>query len=180
MTLKKDALIAISILIIVVLSYAVSIYNDYKLRAVINDWEKEQVNFKAFTDSLFTPSRKINKRSKYLSNLLINNKESIILHLDSIESNVIPDSFFSYESIRILKVISSEGGYRMKMIPHKIWRLKNLEILDLSGNEISEIPATISGLKNLKEINLKNHKLDKSAIELLRSRLYKKCNLILE
>lgn len=95
--------------------------------------------------------------------------DTISYHWESyaaeLDTNVIPDSVFAMQH---LKSLSFHGMYcdladdtdpvyscwELKQIPAQLTNLTMLEVLDLEGNRIQEVPEDILKLKKLKELNL--------------------------
>ena len=116
---------------------------------------------------------------------MIHDSTDMTIHLDSIRSYVIPDTVFSFTSLKKLKIIGSNKEstqkykYHLNSIPHKIWRLKNLEEIDLSEHKNVSFPKTIIGLSKLKKIYLRN-KLTNDETKILEAMIPEKCNIIIE
>jgi internalin A len=71
---------------------------------------------------------------------------------------------------RYLKLDGERETDKLMEIPSSLLELNNLKILDLSNNEISSIPYSISKLRNLTGFFLRNNKLDELPREILHLR----------
>ncbi|MGD1703134.1 leucine-rich repeat domain-containing protein, partial [Dapis sp. BLCC M229] len=54
---------------------------------------------------------------------------------------------------------SSKNDAKLAEIPGDVWELEQLEILDLSGNQLTSIPESISQLSNLTRLDLSYNQL---------------------
>ncbi|MCZ4245892.1 hypothetical protein [Pedobacter punctiformis] len=58
----------------------------------------------------------------------------------------------------------------LEELPPFVWKLKNLEEIDLENNDLKDLPVEkLLELKNLKKLNLKNNPLSKESSEKLKS-----------
>lgn len=76
------------------------------------------------------------------------------LHL---EIQNLPNSINKLSNLQILDVSDNE----LKHIPSEIGDLKHLTTLNLTNNQITELPESIFSLKNLKELHLRKNPLEK-------------------
>ncbi len=81
----------------------------------------------------------------------ITNYYKKVTTLDNLKIN--PD-----DSAAVVKLVLK--GKKMTQIPKEIFRLSNLEYLDLSGNKIDSLPKAIGQLKNLKVLILEGNKME--------------------
>ncbi|KAG0292758.1 cysteinyl-tRNA synthetase [Linnemannia gamsii] len=77
-------------------------------------------------------------------------RELVTIFLQSNRLETIPDSFETFEHLRILNLSSNN----MSKVPLVLFRILSLEELDLSFNEISEIPEEIGQLVRLRKLLL--------------------------
>ncbi len=162
-----------------------SVISNYRLEKSISDFEIAKKEFNEYKDSSFKvailKSENLRRqRERYISKMLLKNKENLVIHLDSIKLNIIPDTVFRLPSVETLKIISSnnDGAFELKEITSKIWRLKKVETLDFSGNRITKISSAISTLGNLRTLNIKGHQLTNEDLENLKETLHNECKLI--
>ncbi len=108
------------------------------------------------------------KQDKYNEKILyivkaINDKNIIELDLSDCELEEIPDILFQVKHLKVLRIPGNRylKANRLQEIPSKIGNLTNLEILDISNNNISELPDDFKNLKNLKQLYIQENKLDK-------------------
>ncbi|XP_024534774.1 uncharacterized protein LOC112347686 [Selaginella moellendorffii] len=87
--------------------------------------------------------------SKNVGSFLSDNHVRDVLLLDKCEglSNV-DDSFINH--IQGVKVLSLWRCSKMRFIPESISKLKNLQVLDIQGTEVSELPDALFSLTSLK------------------------------
>ncbi|KAF9350055.1 cysteinyl-tRNA synthetase [Mortierella sp. AD094] len=97
-------------------------------------------------------------------------RELGMLYLQSNRLESIPESFQSFEYLRVLSLSSNN----FSKVPMVLFQILTLEELDISFNEISEIPEDIGRLKRLKKLLLFGNKispyLPKTMSELTRLR----------
>lgn len=67
--------------------------------------------------------------------------------------------------LRVLSVYGYNQEISLKVLPKSIGNLRNLRILDLSGNQLKNLPDSIGNLKKLKELNLSGNRLLKTLPE---------------
>lgn len=150
--------------------------------------ELEMMEFAKLGDSLLLEANsklesitKERKRvSSYTNRIIQGNPKHVILDLDSIKSTIIPNEILGSSSIQSLTIkgSNSKNGFILKKIPHNIFKLTNLEYLDISNSEINSIPITVTALNKLKEINISNSTLPQEEKELLRKRIPNNCIII--
>ena len=90
---------------------------------------------------------------------------------------------YEWEDLKILvhdpDTIESISFRKMKLdqLPEELYTYKNLRILDLSKNNLTKLPDSISSLKKLETINLERNKLDIFPIQFCRMRSLRSINL---
>ncbi|KAF9132411.1 cysteinyl-tRNA synthetase [Mortierella sp. 14UC] len=120
-----------------------------ELRMAYNDLDRVPGNVRSilFLQVLDLRGNRIKDLSKAR---LEDARELVTLFLQSNRLETIPDSFESFEHLRILNLSSNN----MSKIPLVLLRILSLEELDLSFNEIEEIPEEIGQLVRLKKLLL--------------------------
>lgn len=101
--------------------------------------------------------RKDNPRIRILSIMLKSTRENALL-LGNLGLDSIPECFYSYKLENILRIYLNNN--KLKEVPEAIFNdLKNLILLDLSGNIIAKLPSTINSLLSITNLNLANNQL---------------------
>ncbi len=80
-----------------------------------------------------------------------------IENFNDIEISLTPKSYYFVENENITAIKIHD--INLKTIPKEITKLKNLKVLDLTFNKITEIPKEIAELKNLKVLYLSNNQI---------------------
>lgn len=120
-----------------------------ELRMAYNDLDRVPSNVRSIVYLQVLDLR--GNRIKDLSKARLEDaRELVTIFLQSNRLETIPDSFESFEHLRILNLSSNN----MSKIPLVLFRILSLEELDLSFNEISEIPEEIGQLVRLRKLLL--------------------------
>lgn len=95
----------------------------------------------------------------------LRNSPKAELHLDGApftQLENIPEAIFDLEKIRILEIGGGFAPTRTKItyIPADIQKLKNLEVLNLSKNQIRTLPKELFELSNLRQLYLSGNDLE--------------------
>ncbi|KAG0081562.1 cysteinyl-tRNA synthetase [Linnemannia elongata] len=120
-----------------------------ELRMAYNDLDRVPSNVRsiAYLQVLDLRGNRIKDLSKAR---LEDARELVTIFLQSNRLETIPDSFETFEHLRILNLSSNN----MSKVPLVLFRVFSLEELDLSFNEISEIPEEIGQLVRLRKLLL--------------------------
>lgn len=84
---------------------------------------------------------------------IFNMNQLDLLAIQGVEKVVLNNNMIEIEELRVLKIKFS----RLSEIPNI--RARKLELLDVSHNEIRDIPNTITELKKLRSVNLKGNNI---------------------
>lgn len=120
-----------------------------ELRMAYNDLDRVPSNIRSIVYLQVLDLR--GNRIKDLSKARLEDaRELVTIFLQSNRLETIPDSFESFEHLRILNLSSNN----LSIVPLVLFRIFSLEELDLSFNEISEIPEEIGQLVRLRKLLL--------------------------
>lgn len=89
-----------------------------------------------------------------LKEALKNPKEVLRLNLSNQKEEVPTDAWSKFVNLEYLSLKNDH----LKTIPSQIGTLKKLKVLDLSGNDFTELPIEFSQLENLEELYLNDEK----------------------
>ena len=74
------------------------------------------------------------------------------------------------QQLRNLRVLNASGN-RMTGVPAEIGQLSNLQDLDLSENALTGLPFELGNLQNLKRLDLRGNNVSKQDLDAIRAKL---------
>jgi len=92
-----------------------------------------------------------------IAEALQNPDEVTTLFLSRVDYKQFPAEIFKLKNLKVLSMF----GNNLKFLPKNIHELENLEELMISGNHISFIPKTIGEMKHLKKLILNNNQIER-------------------
>ena len=100
-----------------------------------------------------------------------------IKKLGIINRKIIPKEIYSLKNLEILFIVSYKRGYKIDKIPNGITKLKKLNTLRLSYNNLTEFPKELCDLVNLQSLMFSDSKINKFPEEISKLKNLKKFDL---